>query len=170
MYQVGDNIVFGSKGICRVEHVGVLEIADMPRNKMYYTLNPYFIKGSKFYTPVDNDKVIMRPVIPKDEAMKLIDDIKNIDSLWVADEKRRESEYKEAMKRCDCRELVKIIKTIYFRKQSRLKDGKKLTTIDTKYFKLAEENFYGELAISLNMDVKAVKEFVRTRVKKLVIE
>ena len=102
--------------------------------------------------------------------MKLIDDIKNIDSLWVADEKRRESEYKEAMKRCDCRELVKIIKTIYFRKQSRLKDGKKLTTIDTKYFKLAEENFYGELAISLNMDVKAVKEFVRTRVKKLVIE
>ncbi|GLC82693.1 CarD family transcriptional regulator [Lacrimispora brassicae] len=167
MYQVGDYIVFGSKGICRVGSVGTLDMAGISKNKIYYTLYPYFKKGGKVYTPVDNDKVIMRPVITKEEALALIDDIKNIDSLWGADEKRREFEYKEALKKCDCRELARIIKTIYLRKQSRLMDGKKLTSVDTKYFQLAEDNFYAELAVSLNMEVEAVKEFVISRVENL---
>ena len=48
---------------------------------------PYYVKGSSVYTPVDSDKVLMRPVMTKEEIMDLINDIKNIDTLWVKDEK-----------------------------------------------------------------------------------
>jgi CarD family transcriptional regulator len=164
MYQVGDYIIFGNKGICKIENIGALDMADMPKSKVFYTLIPCFTKESKIFTPVDNDKVIMRQIISKEEAFELINDIRNIDSLWVTDEKRRETEYKEVLKKCDCRELVRIIKTIYMRMQSRIVEGKKVTSLDTKYFKIAEDNLYGELSITLSMDVNAVKEFVISRV------
>ncbi|MFU0828124.1 MAG: Transcriptional regulator, CarD family [Lachnoclostridium sp.] len=163
MYQVGDLIVFGNKGVCKIDNIGTLESFDS--KKLYYTLIPYFSSGGKIYTPVDNDKVIMRPLISKEEALKLIEDIKNIDTIWITNEKRREHEYKEAIRKCDCRELVRIIKTIYLRKQSRLTRGKRVLSIDSKYYKIAEENFYGELSISLGMNIDEVKKCVLAKIK-----
>ncbi len=170
MYQVGDFLVFGTKGVCQVESVGSLDMAGMPKDKLYYTLKPYFTNGGRIYTPVDNDKVIMRPIISKEEAMELISDMDHIDSLWVMDEKKRELEYKEAMKKCDCRELLRIIKTIYFRKQSRVISGKKVTALDERYFKLAEEKLYEELAIAFQMDPSQAKEFAVSKFKQAITE
>lgn len=164
MYQIGDLIIFGNKGVCRVESVGFLEEAD--NNKLYYTLVPYLSNSGKIYTPVDNDKVIMRPLLTKEEAFNLIDDINNIETLWVPNEKGRENEYKEAIKKCDCRELIKIIKTIYLRKQARLTNGKKVLAIDNKYYKIAEDNLYGELSIALNISMDEVKELILNKIKK----
>lgn len=43
----------------------------------------------------------------------------------MKDEKKREEAYRNAIHSCDARELVKIIKTIYLRRQSRIEEGKK---------------------------------------------
>jgi CarD family transcriptional regulator len=168
MFVVGDYIVYGNKGVCKVINVGVINSVGLPKDKLYYTLEPVYTAGSKIFTPVDNDKVKMRPVMNKEEALGLIDDIDNIDALWILDEKRREMEYKEAVGKCDCRELVRIIKAIYLRKQSRLAEGKKVTSGDEKYFKIAEEDLYGELAIPLQMEKNQVKDFVIEKVKQLI--
>ena len=151
MFEVGDMIIYGNNGVCRVETVGKVDSAILPKDREYYTLCPHYSKGSKIFSPVDNQKVIMRPVINKEEAMQLIDTIKDVEELWIADEKRREQEYKDAVHKCDCRELVRIIKTIYARKQVRLAEGKKVTSSDERYFRIAEENLYGELAIPFEM-------------------
>ncbi|PHV69327.1 CarD family transcriptional regulator [Sporanaerobium hydrogeniformans] len=167
MFQAGEYIIYGSSGVCRIEVIGRLDAAGMPNDRDYYTLRPCYMQGSTVFTPIDNQKIIMRPIMSKEEALKLIDEMKEIECLWITDEKRREIEYKEALRKCDGRELVKIIKTIYMRKQSRLAAGKKVTASDEKYFNLAEEQLYGEIAISLAMDKEAVKEFVIRRVKQL---
>lgn len=166
MYEIGDFIIYGNNGVCRVESVGPLNSPDIPKDRVYYTLSPYYMKGSRIFTPADNQKVIMRPVISKDEALELIDNIKDIESLWIPDEKKQENHYKDALRKCDCSELVKIIKTIYLRKQSRLVEGKKITSSDEKYFQMAEDRLYGELAISLDMDIEEVKEYVVARVER----
>lgn len=168
MFVVGDYIVYGNKGVCKVINIGVMNSIGIPKDKLYYTLEPVYTTGSKIFTPVDNEKVKMRPVMNKEEAIGLIEDIDNIDALWVQDEKRREMDYKEAVNKCDCRELVRIIKAIYLRKQSRLAEGKKVTSGDEKYFKIAEEDLYGELAIPLQMDRSQVKDFVIEKVKELI--
>lgn len=165
MFQVGDYIVYGSMGVCKVENVGPIDIRELSKNKDYYTLVPVYSKGSKVFTPTDNNKVIMRPIIPKEEAMKLIDRIEEIDTIWLDDEKRREQVYKEALRKCDCEECIKIIKTLYQRKQLRIAAGKKATSSDTKYFEIAEECLYGELAISLQMKKDEVQEYIVKRVK-----
>ncbi len=165
MFKVGDYIIYGNNGVCKVVDIGNIDSPGISKDRIYYTLCPLYTKGNKIFTPADNQKVKMRSVLTKEEATDLIDDIKNIDSLWILDEKKREMEYKEAFRKCDCRELVKIIKTIYMRKQMRLTEGKKLTAGDKKYFDMAEESLYSELAIPLEMNKDAVKEFVIARIK-----
>jgi CarD family transcriptional regulator len=168
MFIVGDYIVYGNKGVCKVVNIGTMNSTGLSKDRLYYTLEPVYTAGSKIFTPVDNEKVKMRPVMNKVEALSLIDDIDNIEALWIIDEKRRELEYRDAVNKCEGRELIKIIKAIYLRKQSRLAEGKKVTAGDEKYFKMAEEDLYGELAIPLNMPRDDVKEFILQRVKDLV--
>lgn len=167
MFNVGDFIIYGGNGVCKVDNIGKLKSPDAPDDRTYYTLLPVYAKGRKIFTPVDNTKVIMRPVINEKEALELIDSMKDIDALWLADEKRREQIYKEAFQTCECREMVKIIKTIYLRKRSRLAEGRKVTVGDSRYFQKAEDSLYGELAIALGMDIEQVKEFVIERVEQL---
>lgn len=167
MFEVGDFIVYGNNGVCKIKEIGALDSPGISKDRIYYTLESCYTAGNKIFTPADNKKVIKRPVISREEAMNIIDDIDNIDVLWIPDEKKRELNYKESVKKCDCRELVKIIKTIYLRKQIRLAEGKKVMACDEKYFRIAEDNLFGELAVSLEMTKEEVKEFVIARVEKL---
>ena len=160
MFKAGDFVVYGSNGVCRVQKVGTLDSPGVPKDRLYYTLIPCYIKGSTIFTPVDNQKVIIRLVLTREEALQLIDEISCIDMLW----------YKEAFRSCDCRELVKIIKTIYLRKQSRIAEGKKVTTQDDKYFHMAEDALYGELAVALGFTREETKKFVIDRVKQLEVQ
>lgn len=170
MFKTGDYIIYGSNGVCQVMNVGRLDAPEISKDRIYYTLQQKYVKESKIYTPADNQKIIMRPVITKKEAMELIGKIKDIDSLWIPDEKKREQEYKDSLKKCDIKELVKIIKTIYDRKQSRRAEGKKVTAVDQKYFHMAEECLYGEIGAALGMEKEEAKEFVTGQVKQLAEE
>lgn len=167
MFNVGDYMICGANGVCKVEEIGPLEVSGMIKERLYYTLRPVYASESTVFTPVDNEKIIMRPILTKEEAQALINDMPNIETFWIDDDKRREVLYKEALHSCECRDLVKIIKTCYLNGQARLAAGKKATMGDKKYFQMAEEHLYGELALSLEMDKSEVKEFVVSKVKKL---
>ncbi|MBQ8663524.1 MAG: CarD family transcriptional regulator, partial [Eubacterium sp.] len=164
MYQIGEYIVYGSTGVCEVEKIGSLDIPGMSPDRIYYTLRPCYEKKSTIFTPVDNTKVIMRYVISKEEALELIDGILELGTLTITDEKKREAEYKECFMKCDCRELVKMMNTIHERRQQRLAQGKKVTAKDERYFHMAEENLFGELAIALGIEKNQVKDFIKERV------
>ncbi|MBR6349669.1 MAG: CarD family transcriptional regulator [Lachnospiraceae bacterium] len=164
MFKVGDLIVYGNTGVCRVEEIGIPALAGAAEDKKYYTLSPYYGRNSRIYTPCDNDKVVMRPVITKQEARELIGKIKSIGLLEITDEKKREETYKSVMRGCDCMEFISIIKTIYLRKQERIAEGKKVTANDEKYFNMAEDKLYGELAIALEIDKNKVKDYIASEV------
>ena len=167
MFEVGEYIICGNNGVCRVENIGPMKISGMKKDRIYYTLSPVYSGGSVVYTPVDNQKIVMRSVLSRDEAERLIDDMKDIETFWIQDEKRREELLKESLKTCDCREWVKIIKTLYLRKQSRLANGKKEIAVDKRYLHVAEDSLYGELAIALNMPKSQVEQFVCERIEAL---
>lgn len=165
MFKVGDYMVYGSMGVCRVDAIGPISIDKSEAEKLYYTLTPVYETGSKVFTPVDNQKVNMRPVLSKDEAVQLIDGIPEVETLWVPFDKAREEIYKEAIRKCDCSEWIKIIKTLYLRKQARIAEGKKAVNAEEKYLHIVEEALYGELAIPLNMKPEEVLKFIEARVK-----
>ena len=164
MFQAGDVIVCGTHGVCRVEKVGPLSSAVADRDRLYYTLKPLYERGSVVFTPVDNEKMVIRPVISREEALRLIDGIRDAEALGIEAERKREENYKTALKSCRAEELVKMIKTINARKRSRAARGKKATDADSRYVKLAEDYLYGELAISLDLERDQVKAFIRERI------
>lgn len=167
VFQKGDHIIYGTKGVCCVKDIGTLDFSSSA-DRLYYTLEPLYLSGSVIYAPVETKGTVVRAVMSREEALQLIDSIPEIEELWIRDEKSRENSYKEAIKGCDSRELVRIIKTIYTRGRSRMAEGKKITVADNKYFKIAEENLYGELAVSLSMSRDEAKDFVTEHVKRAI--
>lgn len=165
MFQVGDLVVYGTKGVCKVKEIGNKPMPGSKEERLYYTLEPVFLQKSLIYTPVDNQKIVMRTVISKDLAMHLIEDIPNIELLGIKDDKKRESIYHEVVSKCDCRENIKMIKTLYQRKQERAAIGKKVTSLDERYDHMAKDNLFAELSVTLNISLSEVEEFVRKKVE-----
>ncbi|MCR4846381.1 MAG: CarD family transcriptional regulator [Eubacterium sp.] len=165
MFDVGDFIIYGSNGVCKITHIGPMKMPGVPKDRLYYTMVPCYIRDSEIFTPVDNERVVMRKVMSKDEAEDFIQSISEIKELEIIEEKRRELEYKQAVLTCEPEVLVSLIKTIYTRMEDRIAEGKKVTSSDSKYFHLAEESLYGELAISLDMEKEEVKDYVKEKVE-----
>ena len=143
MFEIGEYIVYGMNGVCKVEEIGPMNLNGVDSDKVYYTLLPLYTKGSRVFTPVDNQKVVMRPVISKQETCNLIDEMKDVDLIEVPDDKHRELAYKEALKTCECRELIRIINTVLKRKEERIAQGKKMSACDERYLKQAQDGLYG---------------------------
>lgn len=160
MFEKGELIMCGGHGVCRVVDIVGNPIDRLDRKRKYYLLEPVFEKSSTIYTPVDNEKVIMRRIMNKEEAEELIERITGIDTVWIQEEKRREQMYKEAIRTYDCQSLVQIIKTLYLRKQNRLKEGKKVLSSDEQYLRKAEELLYSEMSLALAIPKEQVEEYI----------
>lgn len=167
MFQVNDHVVFGNHGICVIKSIGKLDLTIADRGRLYYTLEPLYAQKNTIYTPVDNDKSDMRPAITREEALQLIDRMPEVETVWIMDEKRREEQYKEIMKKNDCMGWIQIIKTLYLKKQKRLAEGRKNTARDDLYLKLAEDFLFRELAAALQVEKDQVHELINRRVREL---
>ena len=150
--------VHGNDGICEVKDITQLELPGGSSKRQYYLLVPQKEKNGRIYSPVESSKVQTRKVITKQEADTLIREIPAIQAAWVENEKLRENVYKEAIKSCDLRELVKIIKNMYLRRQERISSGKKATVLDDRYFKLAEDKLYSELVFVTGKDRNQIEK------------
>lgn len=163
LFGKGEYIVYGTTGVCHVKDITSMSMDERQQEKLYYILEPMGVRGSRIMTPVEGNKSIMRPVLSRDEAYHLIDGIQDVDELWITDDKQREMKYKEALKTCDCRQWIGMIKTLYVRKKDRMSRGKRLTEVDERYFRKAKENLYRELSIPLEIPAEEVEKFIAER-------
>ena len=163
MYQVDDVIVYGKHGVCRVKEIGTLSMSQADNEKLYYTLSPMFRSEVVLYAPVDNTKVVMRSVLSKKQVEELIGDMPQIPPVEVENEKERETAYKRALLSADQSRVVSLLKTISQRQRQRTAEGKKLTMLDEKYFRMAETFLLDELAYGLGKDPKEIDEFVQEK-------
>lgn len=160
MFETGAYIICGQHGVCRVENIGPIRLSEASADKDYYTLAPLYSKGGVIYVPADSEKIIMRYVISKEEAKKLIGEIKDMDMLGIDNERQREEIMKRALRTCDIRQWVRVIKTVNARKQRRQEQGKKVTAGDERCLHAARENLYGELAVSLGIEKNDVERYI----------
>lgn len=165
MYHQGEYIVYGNKGVCEIMDISTMNIGGVNKDRLYYYLRPVNDKDGRIFTPVDSEKTAMRRILTKEEAESLIESIPSIGSLWVADEKQREANYKQAVNSCDCTEWIRIIKTLWRRNRDRMAVGKKVTAMDKKYFKLAQDNLYSELSMSLHIPQESMEDYIAKKVE-----
>lgn len=160
MYQIDDYVVYGNYGLCRVKDISTLDMEGVSKDRQYYFLTPVSGNHGVVYTPVDNIKVVIRGIMTKDNAEALLKSIKNIDTMEILAEKAREEKYRECIKSCDGTEWMRLILTIRERMQERIGQGKKVTSLDERYLKLAEDYLYTELAVALDIKSEDVPEYI----------
>jgi len=165
MFEKGGYMVYGTTGVCVIEDITSLDMKGAADERLYYVLSPCFQKGSRIFTPVDNAKVPTRAVMSKEEASMLVDEIPRIEELGEKNDKQREQRYKEAIRSCDPREWIRIMKTSYLRQEERRAQGKKATMVDERYLHSAEDHLCSELAIALDMTREEVRPYIRERMK-----
>lgn len=166
MFEKGGYIVYGTTGVCQIEDITTLHMNGADDQRLYYVMHPCFQKGNTIFTPVDSGKIPIRAVMTPEEARELVDAIPEIEELWEKNDKERERRYKEAIRGCNPREWIQIIKTSYQRRQQRLAQGKKATTVDERYFRTAEDRLYAELAIALGLSKDEIKDFITEQLQK----
>lgn len=160
MFQPGEYIVYGCKGIHKIIEITKLDFDGINNDKPYYMMQPCKKPEALVYAPVGTLKVNMRPIMSKDEAHDFIDHFTDIEVLNIRSNKHREEAFKECIKSCDPEELMRVIKTIYLRRDRREKQGKKLTLTDIHYLKQAENILFVELALTLDKDEDDLPEYI----------
>lgn len=165
MFQKNQYVIYGYSGVCKVLDISMMDMEGKNEEKLYYTLQPLSAKDSLIYTPVDNKKVVMRDIISKEEAEQLIMQLNDFPLLRIESDKLREEQFKQAIKSCDCKEWIKMTKTIYHRKQERIAQGKKVTATDERYFKMAEDYLYSELSVALKIKKDEVGEYIKEKIQ-----
>jgi len=168
MFNVNDYIVYGSNGVCMIEDICMPPKVDgVDKDKKYYVLKPIYSKGNTIYTPVDNTKVVIRKIISKEETEQLINSIPSIGTLLGSNDKVRAEQCKNALRSCDYMEWIKVIKTIFIRRQERISLGKKIGQIEERLLHTAEELLYGELAVPLEIPKEQVENYLVKRIEQL---
>lgn len=161
MFEKGEYVAVGSKGVCFVENVTTLDIVSVDKERKYYILKPLSMQGSTVYVPVDTAEESMREVISRKKAMELLTRIGELPILSTENEKAVEQEYRACLRMNTCTEWIRLLKTIATRKGMRLEAGRKVTSIDMKYERIAKDLLYGELAVALDMEKEEVEACVQ---------
>lgn len=165
MYKVGDFVVKIGEGVCRIVAIEPLDIAGMSKDELYFHLVPEENKTVKLFLPEQKADECLRNVITKKEALDLIQSIKKIEPANIIIEKQRDKVYRQALLSSNPQKLVSIIKSIYLRNKERLSQGKNSAVIDERFFKMAEERLYGELAFALEKNKNEIKDYIKKSVE-----
>ena len=166
MYQKGELILYGSTGVCRVTDIIAKKFSRTDPEKLYYVLTPLYQSGT-ITTPVENGKVFTRPVISRDEAISLIDEIPHIEARAYHNTnlQQLESHYKRELESHDCRDLLRLTMSTYRKKQEREQARLKFGAVDRRYMERAEDLLFGELAVALEIERDHVLAFIEERLR-----
>ena len=163
MFEVGEYIVYGTNGICRVE-----EICKSPYDKTdtrdYYLLIPVNNPmSSTIYTPVDNARVPMRRLMTVEEIDALIGDMPQIELLTVPIEKQRRDLYRSVIGTLSPKGYVQIIKTVHRRREDLTAAHKHFPVTDLEYGRLAKHLLYSECAHVLGLSEDSIEQYIIDR-------
>lgn len=164
MYEVGDYVINSGNGICRIEEKMQLDMEGIDKNQWFFLVVPVEEQSTKLYIPVEKIGDKTRMVMNEGEAWHLMDDVARIDELEIPNDRLREQIYKQALLSNDPAQLIRVIKTIFVRKQQRAAEGKKNTVVDERYFKLAENNLYDELAFAIGREKEEIPDLIAERI------
>ncbi|MEE3392913.1 MAG: CarD family transcriptional regulator [Lachnospiraceae bacterium] len=159
-YDVGELVVYGSSGVCRIDNITRMTTPGSEEKADYYCLVPVDNQSSRIYVMVGQKKVNMRRIISRPEAVRLIDSFPDLKELVIESDKLRAERYKEALQSCDAKEWLRIIKTLRNRNKKRLSEGRKITSTDERYMKEVKRNLYTELSIVFKKDRDQIEDFI----------
>lgn len=161
---IGDIVVTKDSGVCKIIDKEIKDFGIGP--KTYLILRPYFAKEtdqSKIFIPEDN-KNLIRPVMKKEEVLKVIDNIPLLESVWYTDQKIRRLKFEEMYRTGDVNKICQLIKTLVNRNEELKLSKHTLSMLDKEFLDKLKEGICQEFAIALNMPFESIESFIAEKV------
>ena len=163
MFEIGQHIVYGTSGICRVEGICPSPY-DKTDTRTFYLLIPvHNPMGSTIYTPVDNERVPMRRLMTPEEVDTLILAMPGIELVQVPVEKKRREIYRNTIGALRPEGYVSVMKTVERRREELSAARKHFPVSDMEYGRLAKHLLYSECAHVLGLAEEGVEAYIAER-------
>lgn len=170
MLNIGECVIYGSHGLCKVRDILVPSFLERGKEKEYYQMISAVDSGSVLYVPVEGAEDKIREVMSADYAEELIDDIEVISELDLPEGKKAEPAIMEIIKRNIAEEMMSLVKSLHKIKAIREAQGKRFATLNEKYLTIAEKLLYTEMAFSLETEKDDIKRRVMDELSQLPLE
>ncbi len=146
MYSVGEFVVYGAEGVCRIAGIEELDLTGEPM--LYYALAPESDRSSKIFVPVANSKLTDRisRMLSEDEIRALLADFSEGESVWVDSTNLRKSRYHEIVNSVDRTRIIRLVRELHKRRSSIRKTGQRFSLTDEHYYKLAQKILFDEFS------------------------
>lgn len=160
MYQIGDFVVYGIHGVCRI-----LDIEDRKIDKKlvsYYVLEPTVQSETRYMVPVQNEIAVgkMRPILTREELNALLHSPQIWENAWVSEENQRKQLYRELITSGDREALLRMVCTLYQHKEALASAGKKFHLCDENFLRDAERLLSSEISLVLQIEQSQVGAYV----------
>ena len=160
MFEIGEHIVYGTNGICRVEEI-CRSPYDKEDTRNFYLLIPvHNPTSSTIYTPVDNVRVPMRRLMTCEEIETLILTMPQIEMVQVPVEKQRREIYRSTIGALRPEGYVSVMKTVEHRREVLTAARKHFPVSDMEYGRIAKHMLYSECAHVLGMAENDVEAYI----------
>lgn len=135
MFEKGDLVTYGCKGVCEVKNITTLNLEGIPKDRLYYEMQSMVNAGSRIFSPVgQEEKNAMRAVLTKEEAEELLGQLPECRLCWEKDERRREETYRRIINHSDARGMLCMIRTITDYGRERVLEGRRMPAMDGPLF------------------------------------
>ena len=160
MYQIGDHVVYGIHGVCRITE---LENRTVDKKQVcYYVLEPLDQTGARFLIPTHNENAVskLRPVLDREalEALLRSDELR-VDA-WIPDENLRKQRYRELISSGDRTALLQMVGTLHRHKKSQAALGRKFHLCDENFLRDAQKLLNSEFSMVLGIEPGRVGEYI----------
>lgn len=163
MYQVGEQVIYGSHGVCEII---TREERLIDRKKvLYLVLEPVGQTGSRYYVPEHNTAAMakMHPMMTRLELDNLIKSETVHADAWIPDENRRKQVYRELIVSGDRVKLMQMVRSLYLKRKNSAESGKKLHLCDENFLRDAEKVLIGEISLVLDLDLELTKKYLHNQ-------
>lgn len=165
MFQVGDQVVYGVHGVCRVVDQEQ-RVVDRKR-LVYLVLEPVGQEGSRYLVPTQNSAALskLRKMLSREELDELLRSPAVHADGWVKDENQRKNLYRELISSGDREKLLCMVCTLYRHKAAQAAAGRKVHLCDENFLRDAERLLTGEAAMVLNVDYDHARQYMKEHLK-----
>jgi len=155
MFKINDKVVHAREGLSTI--VDITKMMD----RDYFVVHSDSGKGENIYVLVENTGNIIRPIMDKSAAMKVIEYMKTIAAEFIANTKQRRDQYKKKLLSGNAMDLAYLSRQLYFFNYYNA-NGQlvKLGPTDLQMLKDAEKILFDELALSFNVAREAIDKYV----------
>lgn len=162
MFQIDDYVYYASGGVCRVSDICYAPLAGMPEDRQYYVLRSLHDVNGVMYVPVQNENVFLRPLMRREDAEDLLQQIPTIGRIEEPNAKLLRARYIETMKMHDPKEWVRVIKTVRYRIRRLAETSRTQRISDTErsFAEDARRYLRTELSLVMEIPVKEMESYI----------